>query len=64
MKNDTKKNPLILKRLQSTGCWAVYEGSRALGGTNTDDLKKAVAFTEKNFPGRTIRIKNFYKALN
>lgn len=64
MKNTTKKNPLILKRLQSTGGWAVYEGSKALGGTNTGDLEKAVAFVEAEFPGRSIRIKNFYKALN
>lgn len=56
------KPALTLRLLQSTGCYTVFDGSKNLGGTNTNDLKKAVDLAGRRFPGRSLRVKDFFRA--
>lgn len=53
---------ITLRLLASTGCYAMFRGSKALGTTNTSDAATAVEHARRRFPGTTIIVKNFFRS--
>lgn len=50
----TTSTAITLKLLQSTGCYAIFAGCKALGTTNTNDPARAAKYAAKLFPGRPV----------
>lgn len=50
----TTSTAITLKLLRSTGCYAMFAGSKALGTTNTNDPAQAAKYAAERFPGRPV----------